>query len=158
MGASSWLTALAAALLAALAAALASAPAFAQSYAPPAELDRYGGEVSSTPPARFLDWAGKTPPPSLIVEPRQAGLSVPGAPQGSGSPPDPRAAAAPSSVRYYTMHRDYHLQPDPIPVPPQFFGPTADLSQPPADANPPTASGHSKAGAFTIQVAAGDAP
>jgi hypothetical protein len=31
---------------------------------------------------------------------------------------------------HYSVHRDYGIEPDPIPLPPQFFGATADLSQP----------------------------
>lgn len=54
------------------------------------------------------------------------------------SPPTPRAApaaAAPTETgpHHYSVHSDYGIQPDPIPLPPQFFGATADLSQPATD-------------------------
>ncbi len=61
-------------------------------------------------------------------------------------PPAPQqsAPAAPAQVaqnqvaqnpaetgpHHYSVHRDYGIEPDPIPLPPQFFGATADLSQP----------------------------
>ena len=34
-------------------------------------------------------------------------------------------------MRFYSVHRQYGLQPDPPPIPPQFFAATADLSEPP---------------------------
>ncbi len=33
-------------------------------------------------------------------------------------------------VRFYSVHRQYGLTPDPAPIPPQFFATTADLSDP----------------------------
>jgi hypothetical protein len=53
--------------------------------------------------------------------------------QAAAPPPPPyrQANAAPNAQtgpHLYSLHREYGLQPDPIPLPPQFFGPTADLS------------------------------
>ncbi len=57
-------------------------------------------------------------------------------------PPPARASAAPApivqmaaangqeTVRHYSLHREFGMEPDPIPLAPQFFGNTADLSQP----------------------------
>jgi hypothetical protein len=54
--------------------------------------------------------------------------------QGQNTQGQNTQGQAPSSgPRFYSLHRDYGLQPDAIPLPPQFFGPTADLSAPPAD-------------------------
>ncbi len=56
------------------------------------------------------------------------------------APPRPVAVAAATQAppyqggaRFYSLHRDYGMEPNAIPIPPQFFGPTADLSAPPAD-------------------------
>jgi hypothetical protein len=51
------------------------------------------------------------------------------------APPPQMAAAQPyaGGARFYSLHRDYGIAPDAIPIPPAFFGPTADLSAPPAD-------------------------
>ena len=35
------------------------------------------------------------------------------------------------TVRFYSVHRAFGLQPDPAPIPPQFFTATADLAAPP---------------------------
>lgn len=47
----------------------------------------------------------------------------------------PRPPANPAQgderVHFYSLHRQYGLQPDPAPIPPQFFSNTADLSEPP---------------------------
>jgi len=40
---------------------------------------------------------------------------------------------AETGPHHYSVHRDYGIEPDPIPLPPQFFGATADLSQPATD-------------------------
>jgi hypothetical protein len=44
-------------------------------------------------------------------------------------PPRPLPAMG-ERVRFYSVHRDFGLTPDPAPIPPQFFGATADLSEP----------------------------
>ena len=35
------------------------------------------------------------------------------------------------SVRFYSVHRAFGIQPDPAPIPPQFFTATADLAAAP---------------------------
>lgn len=53
---------------------------------------------------------------------------------GPAMPPAPVRTAAGAQPgegpRLYSLHRDYGMTPDPIPLAPQFFGPTADLSAP----------------------------
>jgi hypothetical protein len=53
--------------------------------------------------------------------------------QVQGNPPPVAQAQAETGPRHYSVHRDYGIEPDPIPLPPQFFGATADLSQPATD-------------------------
>jgi len=153
MRASSWSTA--------LVAALAGAPALAQPAAPPADpprvsaatLDRYGAETASPPPPRYLDWAGKTQPAVIGVQPTATALPPP-RPKALAAPwptSGAQAAAGSGSARYYTIHRAYGLQPDPIPTPPQFYGPTADLSQAPAPSGQKAPAGPSAAGVLALQ-------
>ncbi len=55
------------------------------------------------------------------------------APPPTGAAPVRTASAAPmprSTAKYYSVHTAYGHAPDPAPIPPQFFGPTADLSAP----------------------------
>lgn len=40
------------------------------------------------------------------------------------------AAGGQETVHHYSLHREFGMAPDPIPLAPQFFGATADLSQP----------------------------
>ncbi len=58
--------------------------------------------------------------PSTAAQPFKQAQALP-APNPQGGP------------RFYSVHREYGIQPDPIPLPPQFFGPTADLSTSIAD-------------------------
>ncbi len=58
---------------------------------------------------------------------------APAARQPSAAAPAPVQVAqgqTEGGARHYSVHRDYGIAPDPIPLPPQFFGATADLSQP----------------------------
>jgi len=77
-----------------------------------------------------------TPPPAS---------SPPAAP-----PPRPApvsgAANDGETARFYSLHRQYGLTPDPDPIPPQFFTRTADLTDP-AGPNPSGPSAVYKAGA-----------
>ncbi|MGC1302753.1 MAG: hypothetical protein WA840_10300, partial [Caulobacteraceae bacterium] len=59
-----------------------------------------------------------------------AQAAVPSAVQAA-PPASARAAAGDQKVRFYSLHRQYGLQPDPAPIPPQFFSASADLAQPP---------------------------
>lgn len=45
----------------------------------------------------------------------------------------PQAQSGQSGARHYSVNREFGQQPDPIPLPPQFFGNTADLTQPATD-------------------------
>jgi hypothetical protein len=101
--------------------------------------DRYGGgSRASTPDAapalrgRTLSWSAKTE----IVAPSQApAVYAEVAPPATAeprlpSPPTQRVpAAGGQGPRFYSVHRDYGIEPDPIPLAPQFFGPTADLTE-----------------------------
>jgi hypothetical protein len=88
------------------------------------------------------------PQPALAGAPaRPAALptslySPPAPPAGRAAlAPPPRATSAAQrygydptadhAVHFYSVHRPFGLQPDPAPIPPQFFGATADLSEPP---------------------------
>lgn len=81
--------------------------------------------------------------PQSIYAPRsdtaQASLAQTGA--DAAPPPQP---AGPGGARYYSVHRDYGLSPDPIPLPPEAFGPTADLTQPELSDAPTARKGASK--------------
>lgn len=91
--------------------------------------DRYGGESEPSSlrgPIHFLDWTGKTPAkPSLQRAPVQQAQDA----RSKAEQPQ----QTPGGPRFYSLHRDYGIEPDALPIPPQFFGPTADLSTPPAD-------------------------
>ena len=47
-----------------------------------------------------------------------------------GPPTRTSGSAQGDGPRLYSLHRDYGMAPDPIPLAPQFFGPTADLTAP----------------------------
>ena len=89
-------------------------------------------------PVPRMSLAAPQPPAyarAYVGEPRAAAaLPTPYAPAypsaGAGAPTAPGVAGHVSTARLYSVHREYGLQPDPAPVPPQFFGPTADLSTP----------------------------
>jgi hypothetical protein len=107
----------------------------ARGYGPPPLTpwyQRYGAAASapSAPPA---------PAPQSIYDPPpgQSGAAMAGSrPVSSAAatrPPAPTTAAASNdgeTARFYSLHRQYGLTPDPDPIPPQFFTRTADLSDP----------------------------
>jgi hypothetical protein len=123
----------------------------------PQPLDRYGGGLP--PPAdaaplagpRYLAWSGKTDP--SLSSPSSPSRASAGDPGGAAATSAPSAPPAPSGgeagatarvqprqtaggPRFYSLHRDYGIEPDAIPLPPQFFGATADLSAPPPSEAP----------------------
>jgi hypothetical protein len=124
---------------------------------------RYGVAESSSAPAPAA------PPPA----PQQAGapqsiydppVGRGGAPAAAaGAPPAPPVAkAAPTATaandgetaRFYSLHRQYGLTPDPDPIPPQFFSQTADLSDPPGPSpvyKAATSSGGSTTSVHNVQ-------
>jgi hypothetical protein len=99
----------------------------------------YPAQAQAQPQAPIL--AGRPqvqsqPAPTSIyapAPPRPA--AVQSAPLQTAQTAPPRAPANPGQgddhVRFYSLHRQYGLQPDPAPIPPQFFSNTADLSEPP---------------------------
>jgi hypothetical protein len=119
---------------------------------------RYGAAETSSAPAPAP--AAPSPPqagaPQSIYDP-PAGQG--GAATGSSSPaatptPTPTAANGAETARFYSLHRQYGLTPDPDPIPPQFFTRTADLSDPPGPSpvfKAATSSGGSTTAVHTVQ-------
>jgi hypothetical protein len=106
----------------------------ARSYGPPPVMpwyQRYGAVAAPSAPS--------TPAPQSIYDPPagQAGVaavpSIPASRAAAAAPPAPVPTAANDgeTARFYSLHRQYGLTPDPDPIPPQFFTQTADLSEPP---------------------------
>jgi hypothetical protein len=90
-------------------------------------------------------WRSMPPPVRrTIYDPPQAG--------SARQPAYAQAQQTTSGPHFYSVHRDYGIQPDAIPIPPQFFGPTADLSAPPSD---PTLKRVTNAAGQTRTVAVG---
>ena len=71
------------------------------------------GLAPVAPTARSL-----TPQPQAAVQMQIAAQNLPAAPERSGE----------SHVRLYSLHRDYGLEPDAVPLPPSAFTATADLA------------------------------
>lgn len=103
-----------------------------------------GLATDGEPPAQT--WPAPPPmtPAAAYAPPRSASIYDP-PPRSAHMDPAPmefapmesaagQSAAGPSgepgSTRRYSVHREYGMTPDPIPLPPQFFGQTADLTQP----------------------------
>lgn len=92
---------------------------------------RYGSTAASSaasPPSA---------PQSIYDPPASQGGAATGAPAPTPSAPanptpTPAATAATGAetARFYSLHRQYGLTPDPDPIPPQLFTQTADLSDP----------------------------
>jgi len=138
--------------------ARASAPQTRAYGAPPVMpwYQRYGAAETSSapPPAPAPPSAPQAGAPQSIYDP-PAGQG--GAATGS---PSPAATAAPTAAndgetaRFYSLHRQYGLTPDPDPIPPQFFTQTADLSDPPGPSavyKAATSSGGSTTAVHTVQ-------
>ncbi len=85
--------------------------------------------------------AGQPAPASPAPSVQTASI-VPADPAHPGwAPPRrPWSQAGDQSVRFYSLHRQYGVPPDPAPIPPQFFAATADLSAP-AGPSPRNVSG-----------------
>ena len=91
------------------------------------------------PPATSQGWRPLYPSASPAAAPPR---TIYDAPTASTQPSVPQQPAAPqrqasaqnaTGPHFYSLHREYGIEPDPIPIPPRFFGPTADLSAPPPD-------------------------
>jgi hypothetical protein len=81
------------------------------------------------------------------------------APQALAAAAPPPQPAGPNSARFYSVHRDYGLTPDAIPVAPEVFGPTADLTQPETPDAPAPRKGASKGAVNADRLAqASDGP
>lgn len=122
----------------------AAAPAYPQPVAPAssaAESAATGGLGPPRPPAYAR---GYVLPPQPAAGAPAVTLPAPGA---NGA----TAARTPDGVRRYSVHREYGMEPDPLPVPPQFFAATPDLSAPETEPAAPRAS---KAAVNAAQLAA----
>jgi hypothetical protein len=107
--------------------AYAPPPPDAQSAAPPAPTGwRYLPPIGAAPtePATQAAASARPAPRSIYDTPPPAAAPAPVPMQQTS------AVAAPNMARHYSVHREYGQAPDPIPLPPQFFGATADLTQP----------------------------
>jgi hypothetical protein len=88
--------------------------------------ERYGMDAVAVP----------APAPQALVKTKSAKLAKGAHPTPVARPAQTAQAAAramPSreaTVHFYSVHRDFGIQPTPAPIPPQFFGPTSDLSEP----------------------------
>jgi len=76
-------------------------------------------------PRRQLARDSDAPPPRWTPQNRSAVTPEPPAAPATGQPP-----------HFYSVHRQFGLTPDPIPLPPQFFADSADFSAPPAPLPP----------------------
>lgn len=143
--------------------ARASAPQVRAYGAPPVMpwYQRYGATEGSSAPASA---APPPPAPQSIYDPppaKGAGANASSAaspPAAVMAPPAaPTAAAANDgeTARFYSLHRQYGLTPDPDPIPPQFFTQTADLSDPPGPSpvyKAATSSGGSTTAVHPVQA------
>jgi hypothetical protein len=70
--------------------------------------------------------------PGPKAAPAQAANAAPADAAHPGWAPPRRAwsQAGDTGVRFYSLHRQYGVAPDPAPIPPQFFAATADLGEP----------------------------
>jgi hypothetical protein len=124
---------------------------------------RYGVAESSSAPSSATPQPApqQAGPPQSIYDPPPAQSGAPSA--AAGAPPAaPVAKAAPTATaandgetaRFYSLHRQYGLTPDPDPIPPQFFTQTADLSDPPGPSpvyKAATSSGGSTTAVHVVQ-------
>lgn len=117
---------------------------------------RYGtGDASSAPsPAAPAPSPPQSSTPRSIYDPPAAQMPATPAPQAAAAAPTAAAANDGETARFYSLHRQYGLTPDPDPIPPQFFTQTADLSDPPGPSpvyKAATSSGGSTTSVHTLQ-------
>jgi hypothetical protein len=99
----------------------------------------------------------RQPASTQQAPPMQAAALAPDPAHPGWAPPrHPWSQAADSSVRFYSLHRQYGVTPDPAPIPPQFFAATADLSEP-AGPSPRIISGAGTAAQAARAVQAAEA-
>lgn len=96
-------------------------------------------------PARAAYAPTRVSEPARPVQPAPLPTSIYDAPPPAPAQPVAAAQPAPAPAlphptqtarradgpRFYSVHRDFGIAPDAAPIPPQFFGETADLSEPP---------------------------
>ena len=99
----------------------------AQTQAQP-QAEQMGPPVGGWRPYHPQTAAAPPAPTSIYDAPTQAQAAPSPQPYRQAQPSPTSAANSQSGPRFYSLHREYGIQPDPIPLPPQFFGPTADLS------------------------------
>jgi hypothetical protein len=97
----------------------------------------YPSQASATQgPAPTLAGQPQAVPTSIYAPaPPRPVTAVQSTPLKTAQATPPRPPANPAQgderVHFYSLHRQYGLQPDPAPIPPQFFANTADMSEPP---------------------------
>jgi hypothetical protein len=102
-------------------------PQFQPRYQPQAQAAQMGPPVNPWRPVYQQNTAPRPAPTSIYDAPAKAQAASP-PPQSYRQAQANRPANPEGGPRFYSLHREYGIQPDPIPLPPQFFGPTADLS------------------------------
>jgi len=115
---------------------------------------RYGASRGPSAPAPAAPQAGA---PQSIYDPPAAATVA-----SSAGNATPTAANDGETARFYSLHRQYGLTPDPDPIPPQFFTQTADLSDPPSPSPGPSpvykASAPSGGSTTAVHAAQSDDP
>jgi hypothetical protein len=89
-----------------------AAPAAAQPVAPPV---RSAAPTAQSAPAAFANRAPPKPP--AIANPAPPHLATPQAPAAPQAAAPQAPPSAPVGVRFYSLHRDYGMTPDPVPLP-----------------------------------------
>lgn len=105
--------------------------------------------------------------PSPVRQPARVSEAQPAPVPAAPASPQPAAVAANGlAPRFYSVHRQFGVQPDPIPLPAQFFGdtPATDLAAPPPPLPPRVILGQGASSTASVQravaaanLAAGDA-
>jgi hypothetical protein len=107
----------------------------APAYAPPDAGAALRGPLSppNYTPAAYARPAAYPPQPTSIYAAPQAPAQrqAPAPPRPGTVADNGHGAAANQGPKFYSVHREFGIAPDPAPIPPQFFTATADLSQPP---------------------------
>jgi hypothetical protein len=142
---------------------------------------RHGGHITRI--IRVVQVVHDNAPAAIPMEPEATGGAIspqvrrpapvsevqPASVPASAQPASPQPAAVAANglaPRFYSVHRQFGVQPDPIPLPAQFFGdsPQADLAAPPPPLPPRVILGQGASSTASVQravaaanLAAGDA-
>ena len=125
---------------------------------PPAPAAEAGRQMS------YLSWADKTALADAAAPEPLSSSSPSAAPQNAAPSPAPTAVdTSQQRARLYSVHRDYGLQPDPAPIPPDAFTTSVDLAgQDQAAAqplpSPNTAAGKTALTAQRLSIASDGSP